>query len=73
MNIFIAAITLIAQFALAAAGVLVGASVLLAIAHGITNAVRRVRGMAPMPLDDFMRRCGMEPAPQGWPFKRPQP
>ena len=73
MNIFIDAITLIAQVALGVAATLVSGSVLLAIAHGITNAVRRARGVAPMPLDDFMRRCGMEPAPPGWPFKRPQP
>lgn len=61
MKFFIDACTLIAQVALGVAVTLVSGSALLAIAYGITNAVRRARGMAPMPLDDFMRRCGMEP------------
>ena len=73
MNIFTSVIILIAQIALAAVLTVVGFSVLLAIAHGITNAVRRMRGMSSLPFDDFVRRCGMEPAPPGWPFKRRRP
>lgn len=73
MNIFIGIITLTVQLAIAAAVLLVSVSVLLAIAWIIVNAVRRARGVAPLSIDDFTRRCGMEPAPPGWPFKRPRP
>ena len=73
MNTLISVIAFIAQLALAAAVVLIGASVLLTIAWFTVNAVRRARGVAPLSIEDFMRKCGMELAPKGWPFKRRAP
>ena len=73
MSILISVITLTVQLAIAAVAFLVSISVLLTIVWLGMNAVRRARGVAPLPLDDFLRKCGMEPAPPGWPFKRPRP
>ena len=61
------------QFAEAVATLFLGLiifAVLLSIAYEIVNLARRRRGREPMASEDFIRTCGMTPAPDGWPFRK---
>ena len=61
------------QFAEAVAMLLLGLiilAVLLSIVYEVVNLARRLRGREPMAFEDFIRTCGMTPAPDGWPFRR---
>ena len=69
MNIFIDIFQFVEAVAMLFLGLIIFA-VLLSIVYEIVNLARRRQGREPMAFEDFIRTCGMTPAPDGWPFRK---